>query len=456
MMRKISKAAAPTEPTARKAAALRGRAAEYPRILVDPPGSRAREIIALDRLWTSPSYIKEYGLVMAGGRGAMVEDVDGNRYIDWMAGIAVSATGYNHPKVVSAVQEAAGRFLHICGTDFYYEGMARLCETLARLAPGPGKKRVFLTNSGAEAVEGAIKLARYSTGRPHLISFEGAFHGRTYGALSLTASKAKYKTGFGPFLPEVTHLPYDNPYLGVDGIAAAQRLFERDVSPKQIAAVVIEPFQGEGGYIMPRVEFLRAWRRICDQHGILLIFDEIQTGVGRTGKIWAADYFGVAPDILLTAKGLGSGLPIGAIVAKESVMTWPQGSHGSTFGGNPLGCAAALATLDLVEKELAANAAAQGERMLAGLRRLQQKHPCIGDVRGAGLMIGVEFVKDRKSKEPDGELTARLEQLAFRKGLLLLSCGKSVIRVAPPLVLTRYDVDKGLEILDACLEELAD
>ncbi len=438
----------------RATTSARGHRADYPRILVPPPGPRARQIIDLDKNWSSPSYIKEYPFVMAGGRGAMAEDVDGNRYIDWMAGIAVSSTGYNHPEVVAAVKEAAGRFLHICGTDFYYEPMARLCERLGRLAPGQAKKRVFLTNSGAEAVEGAIKLARFHTKRSHLIAFEGAFHGRTYGALTLTASKAKYKTGFGPFLPEVTHLPFDNPYLGVDGIAAAKRLFEREIDPKQIAAVFMEPFQGEGGYIMPRPEFLRSWRRICDQHGILLVFDEIQTGVGRTGKMWAADLFGVEPDILLTAKGLGSGLPIGAIIARESIMTWPPGSHGTTFGGNPVCCAAALATLDLVQKKLCVNAAKMGERLLQGLKALETRHPSIGDVRGVGLMIGVEFVRNRDTKEPDPELVRELEALAFGKGLLLLSCGKSVIRVAPPLVLTAYDVDKGLEILDACLTGL--
>jgi 4-aminobutyrate aminotransferase len=440
--------------TKSRPAAAAKREPDYPKIVVSPPGPKARKIIAQDKEWTSPSYIKEYGLVMAGGKGAMVEDVDGNRYIDWMAGIAVSATGYNHPKVVSAVQEQAGKFLHICGTDFYYEPMAKLCERLGKLAPGKEKWRVFLTNSGTECVEGAIKLARFHTGRYHLIAFEGAFHGRSYAALTLTQSKAKYKAGFGPFLPDVTHLPYDNPFTGVDGIAAAKRLFEREVSPKEIAAVVIEPFQGEGGYIMPRKEFLQAWRDICDENGILLIFDEIQTGVGRTGKMWAADYFGVTPDILLTAKGLGSGMPIGAILAKESVMTWKQGTHGTTFGGNPVCCAAALATLDLVESELAANARKMGERMLAGLRRLQQKHERIGDVRGVGLMIGIEFVTDRKTKDPAAEFTHELELMAFSKGLLLLSCGKSVIRVAPPLVITPYDVDRGLEILDECLEEL--
>lgn len=427
---------------------------DYPRILVAPPGPKARKIIAVDKEFSSPSYIKEYPLVMAGGRGAMAEDVDGNRYIDWMAGIAVSSTGYNHPKVVAAVQKAAGEFLHACGTDFYYEGFSRLCERLAGTAPFKEKARVFLTNSGTEAVEGAVKLARYHTKRSALIAFDGAFHGRSYAAISLTASKVKYKAGFGPLLPGVHHLPYDNPYHGIDGLAYSKALFEMKVSPKEIAAVIVEPIQGEGGYVLPRPEFLRAWRRICDENGILLIFDEIQSGVGRTGKMWASQVYGVEPDIVLTAKGLGSGMPIGAIIARESVMTWPQGSHGSTFGGNPVCCAAALATLDLVESELAANAARMGERLLKGLKELQKRHDCIGDVRGVGLMIGVEFVKDRRSKEPDGELVAKLELAAFKKGLLLLSCGKSVIRVAPPLILNAYDVDTGLKILDETLTEL--
>ena len=437
-----------------KSAPSQSQKADYPRILVPPPGPKAKKIIAVDREFSSPSYIKEYPFAMATGRGAMAEDADGNRYIDWMAGIAVSSTGYNHPKVVSAVQEAAGKFLHACGTDFYYEGFAHLCERLSKAAPFKEKARVFLTNSGTEAVEGAVKLARYHTKRSSLIAFDGSFHGRSYAAISLTASKVKYKAGFGPLLPGVHHLPYDNPYHGVDGLAFSKALFEMKVSPNEIAAVIMEPIQGEGGYVLPRPEFLRAWRRICSENGILLIFDEIQSGVGRTGKMWASQVYGVEPDIVLTAKGLGSGLPIGAIIARESVMTWPQGSHGSTFGGNPVCCAAALATLDLVESELAANAARMGERLLKGLKELQKRHDSIGDVRGVGLMIGVEFVKDRASKEPDHDLVAALELAAFKKGLLLLSCGKSVIRVAPPLVLNEYDVDTGLRILDEALTEL--
>jgi 4-aminobutyrate aminotransferase len=427
---------------------------DYPRIVTVPPGPKAKQIIALDKEWSSPSYIKEYPLVMGGGSGAMVEDVDGNRYIDWMAGIAVSSTGYNHPKVVAAVKEAAGKYLHICGTDFYFEGMSRLCERLAKTMSGKDKHRVFLTNSGTEAVEGAVKLARYATGRAHIISFEGAFHGRSYAAVTLTASKVKYKKGFGPLMPEVSHLPYDNPYRPSDWKAAAEKLFAAKVSPKEVAAVVMEPIQGEGGYVMPSKEFLQYWRKWCTENGALLVFDEIQSGVGRTGKMWAAQVFGVEPDVLLTAKGLGSGMPIGAIIAKEKVMTWGAGTHGSTFGGNPVCCAAALTTLDLIDSELAANAAKMGERLIAGLRKLQAKHSVIGDVRGTGLMIGVEFVKDKKTKEPAGELVGKLEQLAFTKGLLLLSCGASTIRVAPPLVLNSYDVDTGLEIFDACLSEL--
>ena len=428
--------------------------ADYPRILTAPPGPKAKKIIAQDKEWSSPSYIKEYPLVMAGGQGAMLEDVDGNRYIDWMAGIAVSATGYNHPKVVAAVQEAAGKFLHICGTDFYYEGMSKLCERLAKTAPGKDKYRVFLANSGTEAVEGAVKLARYHTKRQHIIAFDGAFHGRSYAAVTLTSSKVKYKAGFGPLLPGVFHLPFDYAYRGIDGLEAAKKLFETKVHPNEVAAVIMEPIQGEGGYVMPRPEFIKYWRRFCDDNGILLIFDEIQSGVGRTGKMWASEIFGVAPDIFLAAKGLGSGMPIGAIVAKEKVMTWPAGSHGTTFGGNPVCCAAALATLDLVENELAANAERMGKRLLSGLRDLQKKHDCIGDVRGVGLMIGVEFVKDPSSKEPDPELVHELELAAFKKGLLLLSCGKSTIRVAPPLVMNEYDVDAGLAILDETLTQL--
>jgi 4-aminobutyrate aminotransferase len=432
---------------------------DYPRILTPPPGPKARAIIDRDAAWTSPSYIKEYPLVIGGGRGAMVEDVDGNRYIDYMAGIAVSATGYNHPKVVAAVKDQAEKFLHICGTDFYFDGFARLAERLATLAPGQSRKRVFLTNSGTEAIEGAIKLARFHSRRPALIAFQGSFHGRTYGAMSLTSSKVKQHRHFGPLLPEVYHVPYANPYrAGGDQAAvdlslnALKELFTRQVSPDDVAAIFVEPIQGEGGYVIPPTGFLQALRDLCDHHGMLLVADEVQSGVGRTGRMWACDWEGVEPDILATAKGLGSGMPIGAFIARESVMTWEAGSHGSTFGGNPVSCAAAIATLEIVEQSLP-HVREMGERMLAHARRLQQKYAAIGDVRGRGLMLGIEFVKDRATREPLPDIIDRISERAFRKGLLLLGCGQSTFRLAPPLVLDQYDVDTGMGILEECLKE---
>ena len=429
---------------------------DYPRILTPPPGPRSKAIIERDAAWTSPSYIKEYPLVIAGGKGAMVEDADGNRFIDFMAGIAVSSTGYNHPAVVSAIKEQADRFLHICGTDFYFDGFARLAERLAKLAPGASRKRTFLANSGTEAIEGAIKLARYHTRRPALIAFQGSFHGRSYGAMSLTSSKAKQHKHFGPLLPEVYHVPYANPYRSTDPIGmslgAIHDLFSRQVDPTDVAAIFVEPIQGEGGYVIPPTGYLRALRDLCDQHGILLVADEVQSGVGRTGKMWACDWEGIEPDIIVSAKGLGSGMPIGAFIAKESVMTWEAGSHGSTYGGNPVACAAALATLDIVEPMLP-QIQKMGDRMLAHARRMQEKYAVLGDVRGRGLMLGMEFVKDRTSKEPYEELIDRLTERAFRKGLLLLGCGKSTFRLAPPLVLDDYDVDTGMAILEECLKE---
>ncbi len=435
---------------------------DYPRIVVDPPGPKSQAIIDLDAKFSSTSYIKEYPLTVSHGQGPVIEDVDGNRYLDFMAGIAVASTGYSHPKVVDAVREAAGQFFHICGTDFYYQSMASLCERLATTGLGSSKKRVFLTNSGTEAVEGAIKLVRNSTGRSDLLAFHGAFHGRTYGAMSLTSSKAKQRSSFGPMIPGVHHVPYPDPYrLEAGGKEAGEyvleqihNLFSRHLYPKDVAAIFIEPMLGEGGYVIPPARFLHSLRALCDEHGMLLVFDEVQSGAGRTGHMWAADYFGVEPDVLLTAKGLGSGMPIGAIIARESIMRWPTGSHGSTFGGNPVACAAALATLDVLEDGLMENARTTGALLMSGLQQLQTKHLCIGDVRGTGLYIGVEFVKDRQTKEPASELVHQLGQLAFTKGLLLLSCGASVIRMAPPLVVDAEDVEIGLRILDECITEL--
>ncbi|HSF14726.1 MAG TPA: acetyl ornithine aminotransferase family protein [Vicinamibacteria bacterium] len=435
-------------------------ARDYPHIVVAPPGPESRKVVEQDQEWSSTSYIKAYPLVVSRGRGAMLEDPDGNRYLDFMAGIAVASTGWAHPKVVSAIQEAAGRFQHLCGTDFYSKPMSVLLERLAQLAPGKSKKRVFLTNSGTEAVEGAIKLVRSATRRPALIAFKGAFHGRSYGAMSLTSSKVAQRAHFGPFLPGVHHVPYPYPYrLETGGEDVGEfvldlirdDLFKHHLPPDEVAGIFIEPMLGEGGYVVPPWSFLQGLRSLCDEHGILLVFDEIQTGAGRSGKMWAAQHAGVEPDVLLSAKGLGSGMPIGAIIAKESVMKWRSGSHGSTFGGNPLCCAAALATLEVLEDGLIENARLMGQRMMAGLDQLKARHSVIGDLRGLGLFIGVELVKDRKTKEPAKTLVHHIEQRAFGKGLLLLSCGESVIRIAPPLVIDEYDVDTGLQILDECL-----
>jgi 4-aminobutyrate aminotransferase len=422
-------------------------------------------VVARDAEWTSTCYIKEYPLAVARGQGVMVEDVDGNRFLDFMAGIAVSSTGYGHPRVVAAVKDAADRFLHICGSDFYYEGMAALCERLAKVAPGKSKKRVFLTNSGTEAVEAAIKLARYATRRTAIIAFRGAFHGRTTGAVSLTSSKARQHAGFGPLLPDVHHVPFayryrcqfcsDEPACNRGCIDVLEKeLFTRHLDPQDVAAIFFEPIQGEGGYIVPPPGYLPALRELCDRHGILLVADEVQSGVGRTGRMFACEHEGIEPDILLTAKGLGSGMPIGAMISKESITTWQNGSHGSTFGGNPVCCAAALATLDLVEGGLMANAVRMGERLLGRAAQLMEKHACIGEVRGRGLMVGIEFVKDRSTREPAAELVHDLVQRAFRQGLLLLGAGRSTLRLAPPLVVDETDVNTAMDMIDACLAEL--
>jgi 4-aminobutyrate aminotransferase len=434
---------------------------DYPHIATSPPGPRARAIVERDRAWTSHAYLKEYPLVIARGRGVMVEDVDGNRFLDFMSGIAVSSTGYGHPRVVAAIQDAAARFLHICGSDFYFEGMAALCERLARIAPGATRKRVFLTNSGTEAIEGAIKLARHATRRTALVAFKGAFHGRSTGALALTSSKARQHAGFGPLLPDVHHVAYPDRYRSravSDAECVAEclaqleaDLFTRHLDPRDVAAIFVEPIQGEGGYVVPPDGFLRELRLLCDRHGILLVFDEIQSGIGRTGRMWACEHEGVEPDLLVTAKGLGSGMPIGALIARETIDSWESGAHGSTFGGNPVCCAAALATLDLVESELTANAARMGERLLEGAADLQRRHEAIGDVRGRGLMVGVEFVTDRGSRQPDPPASRRVVHRAFARGLLVLGCGRSVVRLAPPLIIDEHDIEVGLGLLEEVL-----
>jgi 4-aminobutyrate aminotransferase len=433
-----------------------------PHIRTELPGPKARAILQRDLPVTSPSYPRDDPFVMSHGRGAEVWDVDGNRFLDFAAGIAVCSTGHAHPRVVQAVKDAADKFLHI-SSDYWHEGQVRLAERLAGLAPMGEPVMTFLAQSGTEAVEGALKLARYVTERPRFIGFLGGFHGRTMGSLALTSSKHTQQKGFFPTMPGVTHVPYPNPYrplfVGPDQGQAVldyieDVLFPRNVPPTEVAAIVVEPIQGEGGYIVPPDTFLPGLRALCDRHGILLVCDEVQAGVGRTGRMFASEHWDVAPDILTLAKGLGSGLPIGAIVAKKRIMEkWSRGAHGNTFGGNPLCCAAALATLDLVESEYAANAAAVGEYFLARLRDLQSRHDVVGDVRGRGLMIGMELVHDRASRAPAKELCDAVIHRAFHNGLLLLSCGMSTVRFMPPLLITRGDVDEAITLLEASLAE---
>jgi 4-aminobutyrate aminotransferase len=411
----------------------------YPHISVAPPGPKGKAIVERDRAATATCYLKEYPLVVARGEGAMVEDVDGNRYLDFMAGIAVASTGHSHPKVVKAVQDAAARFLHICGGDFYYESFAALPERLARLAPGKEPKKVFLTNSGTEAVEGAIKLSRHSTRRAAIIAFEGSFHGRSMGSLSLTASKAVQRGGFGPFLPEVYHAPYG------DADFIEERLFAKRLDPRDVAAIFVEPIQGEGGYIVPPAGFLAKLRAMCDKHGILLVMDEVQSGVGRTGRTWACEHENIVPDILLAAKGLASGMPLGAIIARADLMKWQPGAHGSTFGGNPVCCAAALATLDLIEGGLMENARKVGDHMMKESKKLAGRHAVITDVRGRGLMMGLEL--------NDPALVKRVVLGAFQKGVLLLGAGKSAIRLAPPLTIDEEDVRIALSTIGELLSD---
>jgi 4-aminobutyrate aminotransferase len=396
------------------------------------------------------------------GKGTEVWDVDGNRFLDFAAGIAVVSTGHSHPKVVKAIQDQAEQFIHI-SSDFYHEKWIQLAEKLDEIAPFAEEAQSFMTNSGTEAVETAIKLARYHTGRMNFIGFTGAFHGRTMGAVTFTASKPTYHRGFYPLMNGVVHAPFPNPYRpildrqsGEDYGETVVRYIEDEilghiVPPDEVAGILVETIQGEGGYIVPPPGFFPALRELCDKHSIMLIADEVQSGMGRTGKWWAIEHFDVEPDILTTAKGIASGMPMGACSARDSVMDWPRGAHGNTFGGNPLACAAALATIDLIENEYLENAATVGTYMIDALHEIAARHPSIGDVRGLGLMIGVEFVKDRKSKTPADELCARIVDLAFERGLILLSCGKSVMRFAPPLSIIQKEVDEGLTIFEEAL-----
>ncbi len=432
-------------------------------IKTELPGPKARALLARDALVVSPSYPRDYPFVMSHGRGAEVWDVDGNRFLDFAAGIAVCSTGHSHPTVVRAIKEAADRFLHI-SSDYWHEGQVRLAERMNELSPMKEPVMSFFAQSGTESVEAALKLARYVTGRGRFIGFLGGFHGRTMGSLAFTSSKYTQQKGFFPVMPGVTHVPYPNNYrplfAGADQGHAVLRyiedvLFVHNVPAGEVAAILVEPIQGEGGYLVPPDGFLAGLRELCDRHGILLIFDEVQSGIGRTGKWFASQHWDVAPDIMTLAKGLGSGMPIGMVVAKRSVMqNWSRGAHGNTYGGNPLCCAAALATLDVIEAECLDNVPAVGRHFMSRLDMLARRYAQIGEVRGRGLMIGMELVTDRATKTPAKSLCDALIARAYQNGLILLSCGQSTVRFMPPLMVTAADVDEALHLLDASLSEV--
>ncbi len=440
--------------------------AALPRLIAPVPGPNAQRIIAEDDRLLSPSYTRSYPLVVKRGRGCRIEDVDGNEFLDFTAGIAVTSTGHCHPEVVKAIQDQAAELIHMSGTDFYYEQMTALAARLSAIAPMAGPHRFYYGNSGAEAVECALKLARYHTRRQNIISFVGCFHGRTMGALSLTASKTQQKRRFAPFVPGVTHVPYPYAYRGCEsgseeehealGMSCAryieERLFKTMLPPEEVAAIIVEPIQGEGGYVVAPDSFLREVRSICDRHGILMIVDEIQSGVGRTGKWWAIEHAGVEPDIVCVAKGIASGMPLSVCMAKAHIMDWVPGSHASTYGGNPVCIAAALATLNVIEREGLQNAATVGAAMLERMKTWVAKYPNVGDVRGRGLMIGLELVQDKKSKAPAGALRDHItDKLAFDRGLLLLGCGETTIRLCPALIVTQEEADAALDILEECI-----
>ena len=433
-----------------------------PHIATPLPGPRARAVIERDAAVCSPSYTRPYPFVMERGEGAMVVDVDGNRFLDFAAGIAVCSTGHGHPRVLAAMQDQASRFLHMSSADFYYEPIVALAERIARLTPvgrHAGDARVLFTNSGTESVEAALKLARHHTRRDLVLAFYGAFHGRTYGSLSLTSSKTTQRRGFGPMLPGASHVPYANCYrcpfgrtpdaCDLECIDFIEEFpFKHTMPPDEVAAIIVEPVQGEGGYVVPPARWFQRLRELCDRHGILMVADEVQSGIGRTGRMFAMEHFGVRPDIVTVAKGIASGMPLGLCIARAEVMDWPPGAHASTFGGNPVSCAAAEATLSLVEGGLMENARRQGERLMAGLSRLAERHPLIGDVRGLGLMIGFELVTDRSTRLRATQETTRLVQACFERGLLVLACGENAVRLCPPLVIDDAQSDAALGILD--------
>lgn len=428
------------------------------------PGPKAQAIIAEDKDFVSSSYPRAYDFVMSHGRGTEVWDVDGNRYLDFVTGIAVCATGHSHPHVVKAIQDQAERFLHI-SSDYYHPLWVKTSQKLSEIAPFEEEARTFLCNSGTESVEAAIKLARYHTGRSQFIAFLGAFHGRTMGSLAFTASKAKYHRGFYPLMNGVTHVPYPDPYRPLLATRPGEsygeaviryireQIFGRLHAPDQVAGILIEPIQGEGGYVVPDAGFFPALRELCDEYGILLIADEVQSGMGRTGKWWAIEHFGVEPDIVCSAKGIASGVPFGATIARKSVMTWPVGAHGNTYGGNPLACAASMATIELIEDGFMANASKVGQYIMDALEEIQARHTSIGKVRGRGMMIGVDLVKDQETREPASALRDCVAETAFKHGLLTMGCGPSTIRIAPPLNTTQAEADEALTIFETALTE---
>ncbi|HEY1576255.1 MAG TPA: acetyl ornithine aminotransferase family protein [Terracidiphilus sp.] len=435
-----------------------------PKLVGPVPGPKAVAAVEADSRLISPSYTRGYPLVAKRGRGLRVEDVDGNEFLDFAAGIAVTSTGHCHPEVVAAIQKQAAELIHISGTDFYNQPLTELAERLSAVAPMRGPHRVFYGNSGAEAIECAIKLARYHTGRQHIIAFLGAFHGRTMGALSLTASKPQQKRRFAPLMPGVTHVRYPYAYRGCTGgpqeeeafaLGCAryieEKLFKTILPPEEVAAIFVEPIQGEGGYVVAPNNFLQELRAICDRHGILLVADEVQSGAGRTGKWWAIEHSGVEPDIVCSAKGIASGMPLGVCMSKAEIMDWVPGSHASTFGGNPIALAAALATFDVLQGGAIENAAKVGAKMLERLHGWKKSHSLVGDVRGRGLMIGIELVKNKETREPATELRNRVEELAFERGLIILGCGETSIRLCPALIVTEEEATVGLDILEDAL-----
>ena len=436
-----------------------------PKIKTSPPGPNAKKLIEADSAVVSPSLIKEYPLVVEKAQGIMIEDVDGNQFLDFMSGIAVTLTGHCHPSVVQAIKDQADKLLHICGTDFYYQPYTRLCQKLVSLAPDNSDWQVYLGNSGAEAVEAALKLARNHSNRPYFIAFHGSFHGRTYGALSLTASKVTQRAGFSPLLPGIVHQPYGNCYRCVYNLSYPdcdifcienwrETLFKTTIPPQEVSAIVVEPIQGEGGHIVPPPEYFPRLRKLCDDYGILLIADEVQSGMGRTGKFFAMEHWNITPDILLLSKGLGSGMPISALLAKKETMTWQGGSHGSTLGGNPVCCAAALATIDLIVPDLMNNAKEMGKYLKSKLINLQENYQIIGVVRGIGLMLAIEFVSDCETKTKAPQLAEQFGNFCFEKGLLVLGCGENSVRLAPPLIVSKSEIDTAVDIMEKVLREI--